>query len=267
MRFKGLSELKRRQLYEIVLATLPQEIPMAEYAMAKAFKINELVRAIHRGSYEWYGYTIANRDDTELIVDIGLPKNDQNIDQYTSVGPERIADYQESLPMGKVINGWIHSHGSLEYEHFSATDDKNQVTVLDYVTALLRKPVAKKEVVIKDLTLLVKDRCSEEDLEKGSVSLITDAPIAEARIMETIYGGFCYGIVVGDEGWHEQEIHYKQRGILSGQTTLSKKEADMIRVDTGRSLTRSDIDALSDEIREKIQPMTLTPERFERGCT
>ena len=267
MRFKGLSELKRRELHELVLAGLPEEILMAQYAMAKAFKINELVRVIHKESYEWYGYTIAKRGNPELIVDIGLPKNDQNFFEYTRIGPERIAEYQESLPKERVINGWIHSHGNLEYEHFSGTDEKNQVTVLDYVTAPLRKPVAKKEVVIKDLVLLVKDRCAEKDLEKGSVSLITDVPIAEARIMETIYGGFCYSIVIGDEGWHKQEIHYQRRGILSGQTTESKKEAEIVLVDTGRSLTQSDIDALSDEVREKIQPMTSTTERFERGCT
>lgn len=268
MRFKSLSELKRPGIYEIVLATLPEEIPVARYAMAKAFKINELVRAIHKGSYEWYGYTIANRGNPELIVDIGLPENDQNIHDYTSVGPERIADYQESLAGDKVINGWIHSHGSLEYRHFSGTDEKNQMTVLDYVSALLRKGVVKKEVGIKDLVLLVKDQYTEKDVEKGTVSLITDAPIGEARILETVYGGFCYAIVIGDEGWHKQEIHYKRRGILSGQTTESKKETDIVLVDTGRFLTQSDIDALSDEVKEKIQPGTATPrERFEKECT
>lgn len=267
MRFKVLSELKRRELREVLLATLPEEILMAQYAMAKAFKINELVRVIHKASYEWYGYTIASRGNPELIVDIGLPKNDQNFFEYTRIGPERIAEYQESLAKDRVINGWIHSHGNLEYEHFSGIDEKNQVTVLDYVAALLRKPIAKKEVVIKDLVVLLKDDCTEKDLAKGSVSLITDAPVAEARIMEAIYGSFCYAIVIGDEGWHKQEIHYQRRGILSGQTTVSKKEADIVLVETGRLLTPPDIDALSEEVREKIQPMTSTTERFERGCT
>ena len=267
MRFKVLSELKRRELRELVLATMPEEILMAQYAMAKAFKISELVRVIHKGSYEWYGYTVANRGNPELIVDIGLPKNDQNFFEYTRIGPERIAEYQESLPKDRVINGWIHSHGILEYEHFSGTDEKNQATVLDYVAAAVRKPVAKKEVVIKDLMLLVKDQCTEKDLEKGTVSLITDAPIAEARIMESIYGSFCYAIVIGDEGWHKQEIHYQRRGILSGQTSVSKKEARIVFVDTSRSLTQADIDALAAEVREKIQPMTSTPERSEKGCT
>jgi hypothetical protein len=240
---------------------------MAEYAMAKAFKINELVRAVHKGSYEWYGYTVADRDDPELIVDIGLPRNDQNLIEYTSISPESIAAYQESLPAEKVINGWIHSHGSLVYKHFSDTDERNQLTVLDYVTALLRKPVAKKEVLINDLVLLVKDRWTEKDLEKGSVSLITDAPIAEASIMETVYGGFCYAIVIGDEGWTKQEIHYKRRGILSGQTVVDKREADIMLIDTGRSLTHPDLDTLWDDVKEKIQPTIVMPERHERGCT
>jgi len=267
VRFKSLSELRRADFYERVLSDLPQAIAVAEYAMAKAFKINELVRAVHKESYEWYGFTIATTDDPELIVDIGLPRNDQNLVEYTSISPESIAAYQESLPPDKVINGWIHSHGSLGYRQFSTTDEQNQLTVLNYVTALLRKPVAKKEVAIKDLVLLVKGRCTEEDLARGSVSLITDAPIGEARILETVYGSFCYAIVVGDDGWHQQEIHYGTRGILSGQTTETKKEAEIILMHTGRSLTREDIEALIEEVRTKIQPMRWTPERFERGCT
>lgn len=268
MRFKGLAELKRPEGYEVRLAGLPEQIPMARHAMAKAIKISELVRAVHKDSYEWYGFTIANRGNPELIVDIGLPKNDQNLSDYTSVGPEGIAGFQESLPRDQVVNGWIHSHGSLPYEQFSLTDERNQVTVLDYVTALLRKPVAKKEVVIRDLTLLVKDRWTEKDLERGSVALITDAPITEARVVETIFGGFCYAIVIGDEGWHRQEIHYRRRGILSGQTTEDKREADIVLVDSGRHLTGADIQTLEEEVRDKIQPGVAAPrERYEREAT
>lgn len=268
MRFRGLADLKRPAGYELTLEALPERILMARFAMAKAFKINELVRAIHKDSYEWYGFTIATRGNPELIVDVGLPKNDQNLSDYTSVGPEKIAGFQESLPRDQVINGWIHSHGSLPYEQFSLTDERNQVTVLDYVTALLRKPVAKKEVVIRDLTILVKDRWTEKDLEWGSVALITDTPINEARVIETIYGGFCYAIVIGDEGWHRQEIHYKRRGILSGQTTEERREADLVLMDTGRQLTDSDIQRLEEEVRVNIQPGGAVPrERFEREAT
>jgi hypothetical protein len=265
VRFKKLSELKRPEPREIVLATLPQEIRMAKFASAKAFKINELVSTVHKDSYEWYGYTIANRENPELITDIGLPKNDQNLLDYTAIGPERIAEFQETLPNDSIINGWIHSHGSLNYRHFSHTDERNHLTVLDFVTASLRIPVGKREIPIKDLVCLVKDEFVEEDLERGSVSLITDAPVSEAKIMETIYGGFCYSIVIGDKGWHQQAIHHKERGILSGQSTVSSKEADILLVDTGRSLTQLDINALMAEVEEKIKPSTDDPpELIER---
>ncbi len=268
MRFRGLAELKRSEVYEVRLAGLPEQIPIARYAMAKAFKISKLVQAIHKDSYEWYGFTIASRGNPERIVDIGLPKNDQNLSDYTSVGPEMIAGFQEALPRDQVINGWIHSHGSLPYAQFSLTDERNQVTVLDYVTALLRKPVAKKEVAIRDLVILVKDRWTEKDLERGSVTLITDAPITEARVIETIYGGFCYAIVIGDEGWHRQEIHCRRRGILSGRITEEKRPADIVLVGAERQFTRAEIQALEQEVRTKIQPGAAVPrERFEREAT
>jgi hypothetical protein len=265
MRFKKLSDLKRPEPREVVLATLPREIKIARFAKTKAFKINELVRLVHNESYEWYGYTIANKDTPQLIMDIGLPANDQNLLDYTTIGPERIAEFQETLPTDRVINGWIHSHGSLDYKHFSHTDEENHATVLDFVTARLRTPVAKREIPIQDIALLVKDQFVEDDLRKGSVSLITDAPVSEAKIMETVYGGFCYSIVIGDDGWHEQEIHYKERSILSGQTTLRSQEAQIVLVDTGRALTQFDINTLTKEVEEKIRPSTdPPPEMIER---
>jgi hypothetical protein len=265
MRFRSLSELKRPEPREVILATLPQEISMALYAKGKAFKINELVREIHQESYEWYGFTIADKDNPELIADIGLPKNDQNLQDFTTLGAERIAEYQESLPEEAIINGWIHSHGALKYKHFSHTDERNQATVLDFVTARLRWVVAKKEVPIQELNFLVKGEFAEKDLAKGSVSLITDGVISEATIMETIYGGFCYSIVIDDEGWHEQEIHYKERGVLSGYSRVNKRSADIVFIDTGKSLTEADVALLSKEVEEKIQPnINPPPELIER---
>lgn len=268
MRFLDLSRLKRPQGYEMELAVLPREILMAEYAMAKAFAINDLVRSIHKGSYEWYGYTIGNLEKPDLIVDIGLPANDRNIPDYTSVTPERIAEFRESLPRESIINGWIHSHGDLDFQGFSGTDEKNQITVLDFVTALMRKCVAKREVAIQDLVLLVKGGYGERELEGGSVSLITDVPVGEARILEAVFGGFCYSIVIGDSGWHRQEIHYRKRGILSGHTTTEKKDGQAVLVDTGRFLTPQDVDVLREEVREKILPTARSPrERYEKECT
>src|SRR3990172_7255160 len=91
--------------------------------------------------------------------------------------------------------------------------------------------------------------------------------VTAARILETVYGGFCYAIVIGDGGWHRQEIHYKTRGILSGQTSESRKEAELMLVDTGRSLPEGDIVALAAEVKQKIRPMISTQERFDKGCT
>ena len=223
MRFKSLLDLNRPEHCEISLAELPQNISMANYAMQKAFKICELVRTIHEESYEWYGFTLAPSENPEFTIDIGLPFNDHNLHDYTTIGSEKIADFHESLPEDMVINGWIHSHGALNYRQFSKTDEENHLIVLGFVSARLRKPVAKKEIIIQDLAMLVKDQHTDRDLEKGSVALITDKPISEATIMETIYGSFCYCIVIGDEGWHEQEIHYRERGILSGHATASSK--------------------------------------------
>jgi len=265
MRFKSLSDLNRRIPKEVTFATLPQDIAMTHYAKEKAFKINELVCKIHQESFEWYGFTLATRDEPEVIVDIGLPKNDQNLHEYTTLGPERIAEYHETLPADMVINGWIHSHGALQYKHFSHTDEENQITVLDFVAARLRKPLSKKEIPIQDLNLLVRDQFEQRDLEQGSISLITDVAVSEATLMETLYGGFCYSIVIGDEGWHEQEIHFKERGALSGHSYVHKKKADLVLLDTGRSLTEADIAALGKEVEQKIQPNTNPPvELIER---
>jgi hypothetical protein len=250
---------------EIAFSNLPQKIAMAHYARAKAYKINELVHTMHGDSFEWYGYTLSKSHTPELIEDIGLPKNDQNLQDYTTIGPSRIAEFQELLPKETIINGWIHSHGALNYRHFSKTDEENHLTVLNFVAARLRKPVAKRKIAIQDFVMLVNGQYEKKDLEKGSVCFITDVPVTEATIMETIYGTFCYGIVIGDQGWHDQVIYYQERGILSGHTSVRSKHSDITLVDTGRSLTESEIRSLSDEVEVKIQPNTdPPPEMIER---
>jgi hypothetical protein len=153
----------------------------------------------------------------------------------------------------------------LNYKHFSHTDEENHLTVLDFVAARTRKPLAKKEIAIQDLVILQRDRFEQKDMEKGSVCLITDGPITEAKIMETVYGSFCYSIVIGDSGWHEQEIHCRERGILSGHTTVMTNAANIEFVDTGKTLSQVDIISLSDEVKQKIKPHTdPPPELIER---
>jgi hypothetical protein len=263
LRFKSLAALKRPPLKKLTLAALPVNIRLAEYARHKAFKINELVRSLYQDSYEWYGFTLARQDDPELIVDLGLPQNDQNVLQSARVQSEKIAAYQESLPPDHLINGWIHSHGSLDLHQFSAIDADNQVTVLDYVASGLRRPIAKQEIFIDEMSLLVKGGFADADLKAGSVTVITDKPVSEVRLLETVYGVFSYSIVIGDDGWHHQAIYYKTRGILSGHTAVSHQEADIIPVDTGRVLTAADIASLTAEVKEKIHPETYTSPKLE----
>lgn len=264
MRFKSLTALQRRQPREIVLATLPEDIPITSLALDKAFKINELVRALFQESFEWYGFTLAARETPEVVIDIGLPHNEENILHYASLSPEKIAAFQEALPAEVVINGWIHSHGSLEFKKFSSVDDVNQRTVLDYVNSRLRRPVAKREIVIGDLALLVKGRYDDQDLARGNVNLITDAPVGEASLLEMVYGGFCYAIVIGDDGWRHQEIHHLTRGILSGRTTVASREAELRLLESEHSLSDADIHLLRQEVAEKIRPVTYKPEKLER---
>ncbi len=282
MRFKSLQDLDRPAPREIVLASLPEQVLITDYARARAFLISELVRRIHGDAFEWYGFTLAERGIPEIIVDVGLPHNDENQENYTSISAERIAAYQETLPPGIIINGWLHSHGALEFRHFSSTDDSNQATVLDYVTSLIMLPVSQKEVVIRDLALRVMGEGEGEVLDAhapalsfsrekaasppnpASVTLITDMPVSRARLLETVYGGFCFAIVIGDDGWTRQEIHYKTRGILTGETLVSHREAALTLVHTGKLITPSEQEALELEVKDRIRPVTYKPENIER---
>lgn len=276
MRFKALKDLSRPAPLEVKLAALPQEIFITDFARAKAFAVSDLVRRVHGEAFEWYGFTLAERVRPEVIMDVGLPENTENLETYTSLSPERIAAFQETLPAELVINGWLHSHGGLEYRRFSPVDALNQATVLNYVTSLLKVPVAQKEVVIRDLALRVfgEDESSNLALQKispgsappapASVTLLTDVPVGRVRLMETVYGGFCFAIVIGDAGWTEQEIHYKTRGVLTGETFISQRPANLTLVTTGRLLTASDLAALEQEVKDRIRPITHQPENIER---
>lgn len=265
MRFKSLREIEREKPLEIKLDGLPREIKIDLYAKEKAFMISELVRDIHEESVEWYGFTLASKENPESIIDIGLPRNEQNVQQYTSINPEMIEQYQESLPEYLIINGWIHSHASLEFKRFSGTDEENNITVLEYVSPSLKKPIAKKEVKVKKWSFLIENEFGDEKLREGNVCLITDVPVSTARLLETIYGSFCFCLVIGDDGWHEQQIYYKKRGILTGETFYDTHEAELAVFDSGRKLFRSEITTLAEKVRENIRPVTSPPpEQIER---
>uniref|UniRef100_A0A7C5AKY1 JAB domain-containing protein n=1 Tax=Desulfobacca acetoxidans TaxID=60893 RepID=A0A7C5AKY1_9BACT len=269
MRIKALKELERPKPLEIRLATLPDTVLMTDYAREKAFMLGQLVTRVHGEAFEWYAFTLAKRTSPEVILDVGLPVNAENQETYVSLSPEGIAAFQEGLPPHLLINGWLHSHGDMDFRQFSETDANNQATVLDYVTSQLKLPVAKKEVLIRDLNLVVwaGGDLSEPDpgfLTAGSVTLCTDVPVGRARLLETVYGGFCYAIVIGNEGWTRQEIHYKTRGVLTGETHITKKEADLIILESGRRLTSDEIHTLELEVRERLRPVTYVPEKLER---
>jgi hypothetical protein len=275
VRFKTLGDLTRPAPRKLKLAALPDQVTITDYARAKAFLVNELVRRVHHAAYEWYGFTLGERGNPAVIVDVGLPGNDENKENYTSISPERIASYQETLPSWLVINGWLHSHGALDHHDFSVVDKANQATVLDYVTSLLMVPVAQKEVIIEDLALRVMGEETvpatspkakgEGQASPASVTLLTDVPVGKARLLETVYGGFCYAIVIGDAGWTQQEIHYKSRGILTGETQMSRRQADLIVVKSGKFLTPSDQEALEEMVKERLRPVAYTLEKLERG--
>jgi len=265
MKLKRLSDLKRHEPREVALGTLPTDIAMGRFAVDKAFRINALVREVHGESFEWYGFLLAARDEPETVLDVGIPPNEQNLREHARIAAEKIIQFQEALPAEWIINGWIHSHGSLAYRRFSDLDEENHLTVLDFVTSLVRKPIAKREIPVKDLALLVSGSHSEADLREGSVTLVTDAPVRSAWILEAVYGGFCYAVVVGDDGWHEQEILYKRRGILTGETLIHKKKATIRKVETGPFLTALGEEQLREEIRRKVQPPKADPpEHMER---
>ena len=86
-------------------------------------------------------------------MDVGLPDNAENQENYTRLSPELIA------PIGVHARGPPHQRlAPLPRGHGGPplVDGRgNQATVLDYVTSLLAMPVAQKEVVIRDLALRV----------------------------------------------------------------------------------------------------------------
>ena len=69
-------------------------------------------------------------------------------------------------------------------------------------------------------------------------------------------GGFSYAVVIGDSGWHEQEVFYNRTSILTGNQRVTKRESGLLVVETGTVLTTGDIESLEDEVREKIKPPT-----------
>ncbi|MEM5868811.1 MAG: hypothetical protein QXL09_02575 [Candidatus Aenigmatarchaeota archaeon] len=259
-RIKNLNELKKEKegLEEIVLDVLPQKIKIYDIALNKAYKINELVREIYKSSYEWYGFLLGKKDCPEIVVDIGLGENSDNSYAFTRIEPEEIQKFLTSLQEDYIINGWIHSHADLGYRRFSGTDDRNMETVLSFVSLVTRKPVAKRKIAIRDLSIVSKEDYTIENLKKGSVSIVIDGKVIgetnNVKIYETIFGSFSYSIVIGDEGWHEQSITYEEKGLLTGYKKVKTEKSELEIIQTGKILSELELEKLEKEIKEKIRP-------------
>jgi hypothetical protein len=197
----SLARFKRtKNALNLKLGDLPTHVKATDYVLNKGFRINRLVREIYSSSYEWYGYLLAQKDEPDIAIDIGLGKNARNDGGYTRIEPEEIGEFADELHEKHpefIINGWIHSHGSLGFRQFSGTDDNNMDVVLSYVSPGIQKPVRKREILVDNLSLITSPY-TDEQLKTGTITIIGDNKLSEARILETILGGFSYSIVIGD---------------------------------------------------------------------
>ncbi len=252
-------------MLEIPLARFPDRVIMTGYARYKAVAVSALVRELYGGSYEWYGLTLGEEGRPEVITDIGLPRNAANLQQYTSLDSRDLLAFQEELPVGLVINGWIHSHGDLNYHGFSPLDEANHQVVLDYVASRVRRPLVKREIRIDGLTVAVEDEAEGESLKDGTVTILTDVPVRRARILETVYGAFCFAVLIGDAGWMLHHIVTKTRGILTGTTVYDRLEAPLVLVEPNCTLTEAEREKLRQEVQRKVRPPGADPpEHLER---
>lgn len=265
MKLKRLNDLKRPSLLEITLGRFPDRVTMTGYARSKASAVSSLVRELYGESYEWYGLTLGEEDRPEVIRDIGLPRNAANLQQYTSLDSRDLLAFHEELQPGWVVNGWIHSHGDLNYHGFSPVDEANHRVVLDYVASRVRRPLLKREIRIDGLTVVAARDPEDEKLKEGTVTILTDGPVARARILETVYGSFCFAVLIGDSGWMLQHIVTKTRGILTGTTVYAHMEAPLVLEAPQRELTGVEMEKLREEVRRKVRPPGADPpEHLER---
>ncbi|MFA5084539.1 MAG: hypothetical protein WC475_04155 [Candidatus Paceibacterota bacterium] len=255
MKIQSLSQFDKKEKLEIILDKLPEKVRITDYALVKGFKVNELVKKIHHSSYEWYGFLIGERSNPGLVTDIGIGKNDANNSAYTRIAPEEIQKFLEEMNGNRLINGWIHSHGNLGFRQFSGTDDGNMKTVLSFVASATRKPIAKKEIIVNDISIVTEDYTKSE-LKKGTLTLITNKKIEKPKILETVYGGFSYSIVIGDEGWHEQEISCEKYSLFTDKKENTSEKSDLEVIATGKTLSKEDVNALQKDVKEKIRPVT-----------
>ncbi|MFC1698119.1 hypothetical protein ACFL1H_07290 [Nanoarchaeota archaeon] len=253
-RFQNLSKIEDIKIDNKILDTLPTDIYMTDYAVEKAYKINNFMKDIHDSSFEWYGYTIAKKDDPYKIIDVRFGYNDRNDGAYTRIEPENIEQFRMSLADDEVINGWIHSHGDLGYKQFSGTDEANHKVVRDYVSSLLRKPIEMTEIVMDNLGSLVDGKYKEDDMKDFSVTIVGDNEVKNPKLYETIKGGYCFSIVIGDSGWSEQEIETERYHMLTKKSIPGKIKTEILPIKTDQVLTIDTLLDLEMQIHQKFQP-------------
>ncbi len=255
MTISSLDNLRRRNSLVTKLGNhLPEDIPYSDYAFKKSFKVVERFRKKY-DSKEWYGLTLGTLAAPMDIYDIGIPPNNKNYNAYTQIIPEMIGEYIETLDPKLVVNGWVHSHGHLNYRQFSGTDYDNMRVVHNFVSSRIEFPLEKRERLVNNLSILIEGQYSLKDLNNGSLTLIVDQPIKQARILDTLLGSFSYHVVIGEGGWHCAEILYGFRDLLSGKDMEIKRKTgpDLLRrVNDGRKFGRSATRKLYRELDEKI---------------
>jgi hypothetical protein len=255
LRIGSLADLERKRTPEIyVLDELPKIAQWTTYAKAKANAISSLVREMYGSSYEWYGFTIGHSSRPQLIVDIGLGENARNDHAYTKIEPEQIGKFCDSLPDDYLINGWIHSHGTMGV-FFSGTDERNHLNVLDFVTTRVKTPVKKQELLIENLTTLVNGEFTKSELKEGTLTVITEKPAGKVKLLETIMGGFAYGMVIIDSGNTGQDIWYKYTSMLTQQEKITHRDNAEIRtVYVDAPFGVAERLHLKEEVKKKIKP-------------
>ena len=252
MKLQSLSSLKKKELETIIISELPTEIKMTTYAKEKAYTVNKLIREICGSSLEWYGFTLADKSDPEIIIDIGLGKNAANQAGYTKIEPRDIDDFLRAKPENTIINGWIHSHGNLGFHQFSGTDDRNHKTVLDFVAGSTSKVIGYSEIPIQRLVITSAEDMSPEKMKDCTIAIVTEIAVESAKLMEKIEGSFSYGVVVDDSGWHEQEIHFVKTKPLSKTSETDRINAEIADIIVEKTITAEDLIALKKELEKKI---------------
>ncbi len=250
---------RQKKLVGMVDTPFPQAINIQDYVFRKSRAICYNVKRNYGSSREWYGLLVSERADPSTVTEVYLEENSSNESAYTSMLGHSIAAAAERAGKeDRVVVGWIHSHGALSV-FFSGTDRRNMEVVLNSVSANTRKQVAYEEVLFDKTSIMVN---GETVNNNGGVLIDIDSPQlimpTAARILQPLYLGWSYNIVVNDAGHHHQEISFLEEKVLTKEEKTWNLDAKLNLIHTDRTL---DLDGLAKEVNEKIGGKR--PRRFE----